>query len=466
MPACIKRLSALDLSAKDGSWRWPLPPCSVQLGLALKKGEKLLSRVIDGKSTAADGPVNAVNSNHVGHGESDTRSARDKLAGLKPSVGWTLQPSCRVKMVKSFGLTSILGGIIGVRPSITLLPSPSLDLKRVFRFGPCGLTLRGRVLGANESSRPRYTVEFDWHPAEEVRIYTEAKGAGALNAHVEKDIPLGRNGALHLNGHFGLPAQIPYLAHASKAGSASAGPPAGGRVWTGQACAKDMKLELFSYGTSFRVDKSLKLPRSFYEVGDDGLVQGFLDSSEKAIAVVPGHWIDPWDEPGAPGEREFNMEVVNRITTQLSTGGWRVLRPDRDAPTMQWEDYLDWVSAQAARGIPTVEVHGQGSDADYRGIISGVIGNRSSPLNKELASDFGFFPMDWRDLAVPRRGGTVLESFNSDAVLRMSRGQRAAAATRLARRISRAILRSSKKGEANALRRRYNTSPKPASTAA
>lgn len=35
------------------------------------------------------------------------------------------------------------------------------------------------------------------------------------------------------------------------------------------------------------------------------------------IAVVAGHWIDPWDEPGAPGEREFNMEIANRLERRL-----------------------------------------------------------------------------------------------------------------------------------------------------
>lgn len=36
---------------------------------------------------------------------------------------------------------------------------------------------------------------------------------------------------------------------------------------------------------------------------------------------------------------------------------------------------------------------------------------------QELAKDFGYFQMDWRDLAVPKRGGVVLESFNSDEVV-------------------------------------------------
>lgn len=39
--------------------------------------------------------------------------------------------------------------------------------------------------------------------------------------------------------------------------------------------------------------------------------------SHDLIAVVAGHWIDPWDEPGAPGEREFNLEVADRVEKLL-----------------------------------------------------------------------------------------------------------------------------------------------------
>lgn len=64
------------------------------------------------------------------------------------------------------------------------------------------------------------------------------------------------------------------------------------------------------------------------------------------ISVVPGHWIDCQSEPGAHGEREFNMDVANVVEKQLRNNGWEVLRPDRDAPRMTWEEYLNWVSHQ------------------------------------------------------------------------------------------------------------------------
>lgn len=34
-----------------------------------------------------------------------------------------------------------------------------------------------------------------------------------------------------------------------------------------------------------------------------------LIGARDTISVVPGHWIDSQSEPGAAGEREFNMDV-------------------------------------------------------------------------------------------------------------------------------------------------------------
>lgn len=39
---------------------------------------------------------------------------------------------------------------------------------------------------------------------------------------------------------------------------------------------------------------------------------------------------------------------------------------------------------------------------------------------QELAKEFGIFDMDWRELGVPRRGGVIVESFNSDEVCSIS----------------------------------------------
>eukprot|EP00873_Tetraselmis_striata_P003205 jgi/Tetstr1/423469/TSEL_014150.t1 len=122
------------------------------------------------------------------------------------------------------------------------------------------------------------------------------------------------------------------------------------------------------------------------------------------IGVVAGHWIDPGADTGAPGEREFNMEVANAVDKQLTSQGWRVYRPDRDTEGLAWDDYLRWVARQSRRGTPVVEIHGQGRAAAIDGIATGVIGCRGAPLNRALGSTFGFFPMDWTGLAGEQRG--------------------------------------------------------------
>jgi hypothetical protein len=47
------------------------------------------------------------------------------------------------------------------------------------------------------------------------------------------------------------------------------------------------------------------------------------------------------------------------LEKQLIENGWEVLRPDRDAPYLSWEEYLNWVSKQTLEGIPLLEIHGQ-----------------------------------------------------------------------------------------------------------
>ena len=48
-----------------------------------------------------------------------------------------------------------------------------------------------------------------------------------------------------------------------------------------------------------------------------------LIGARDTISVVPGHWIDCQSEPGAPGEREFNMDVCclfQRLTWEQCIG--------------------------------------------------------------------------------------------------------------------------------------------------
>ena len=90
-----------------------------------------------------------------------------------------------------------------------------------------------------------------------------------------------------------------------------------------------------------------------------------------------------------------------------------------------------------------VEIHGQGEGAEMGGRVTGVIAQRaeddessdasglyyaaSSPLGAALERRFGTFPMHWSELAVPRLGGAVVESFDATYLSRLGAGERARA---------------------------------------
>ena len=66
-------------------------------------------------------------------------------------------------------------------------------------------------------------------------------------------------------------------------------------------------------------------------------------------------------------------------------------------------------------------------------------------MTKELALNFGYFQMDWRELGVPRRGGVIIESFNADEILQMAPWHRKWDVRRLSNRIVSSIERASLK---------------------
>lgn len=162
----------------------------------------------------------------------------------------------------------------------------------------------------------------------------------------------------------------------------------------------------------------------------------------KVVAVVPGHYIDPGYDTGAPGEREQGKRIADKAAWMLKNCGWQVLRPDRDLHHYSWLEYNHWVNHRTQEGIPVIEIHGQGQCNGIRGQLTGVIGQENTLLNKELASSFGFFPMNWRHLRVARNGGTVLEAFNTDKLKHMSFHRRVQAAHNLAALIASSIVRS------------------------
>jgi hypothetical protein len=76
------------------------------------------------------------------------------------------------------------------------------------------------------------------------------------------------------------------------------------------------------------------------------------------------------------------------------------------------------VIAQTREGVPVLEIHGQGDDAAVQDQVTGVLGRRDAVLCQELQRTFRWFPMNWEQIAIPRCGGAVVESFNVDQVRR------------------------------------------------
>lgn len=176
----------------------------------------------------------------------------------------------------------------------------------------------------------------------------------------------------------------------------------------------------------------------------------------KVIALVAGHCIDPGYDTGAPGEREQSKRIADMSSRMLKANGWKILRPDRDARHLTWLEYNDWINQRTREGIPVIEIHGQGKCNGVQGKLTGVIGQRLSLLNKELAKTFGYFPTNWRRLRVARNGGTVLEAFNTDRLKRMSHGERIKAAHNLAAIIAGAVVQAESASTSTADNAVYN----------
>lgn len=330
-------------------------------------------------------------------------------------------PYIRIKI-----LTPIFGKL-ALQPALELFPIPMLSVKREFKLAGTRLTVQANFEANNGSNRMNgngWMLRLNWHPA----------GSTTIQGFSAQD-----SVAVKYSKGFSLTEDCKAVACAVAELPSDILQP---RVC--RFCDNlPVKLKLDSVKISQIIGTKAKrvppLPPSSY------LKAAKLIGSKDVITIVPGHWIDPGVEVGALGEREFNLEVANVLEKQLRGNGWEVLRPDRDAPLLSWEEYLNWVSKQTLKGIPVVEIHGQGSSADYRGLVLGVIGDDRAPLTKELALNFGYFQMDWRELGVPRRGGVIIESFNADEVLQMAPWHRKWAVRRLSNRIVSSIERASLK---------------------
>jgi hypothetical protein len=181
--------------------------------------------------------------------------------------------------------------------------------------------------------------------------------------------------------------------------------------------------------------------------GDGDATRGI--NPRTTVALIPGHWIDPGEEVGAPGERALNLVITNRAHRLLGGKGWTVLRPDLAQPPLEWSQYLAWIREQSRAGVAVLEVHGQGAGAVVEGRVTGVIAQDGAALGSALANTFGRFPMDWRDLAVPRCGGAVVESFDATALEELSPSSRSSAVDSIARDIAEAVADISQRPKPN-----------------
>lgn len=143
--------------------------------------------------------------------------------------------------------------------------------------------------------------------------------------------------------------------------------------------------------------------------------------------------------------------MADAATKVLSAKGWSVIRPElsQEALTgrLKWGDYLEWVRQMSVQGVPVLEIHGQDLAPGCPVQATGVVAREGAPLvrnpappcrspqqhptrastefprivfqGKHLAEGAGFgrYPLPWTSLAVPQRGGTLLEAFEPEKVL-------------------------------------------------
>ena len=164
----------------------------------------------------------------------------------------------------------------------------------------------------------------------------------------------------------------------------------------------------------------------------------------RTVALVPGRWIDPGEDAGAPGERALNLVIANRAHVMLGDGGWTVLRPDLASPPLAREQYADFVRAQTLAGVPVLEIHGAAGDGrgdEGRG-VTGVIAQDDSALGAELSKTFGAGPSvtaSRRDLELINQGAVAVESFDAAELEAMDPVARSARVDAIARDIASAV---------------------------
>jgi len=172
-------------------------------------------------------------------------------------------------------------------------------------------------------------------------------------------------------------------------------------------------------------------------------------NSRREIAVVPGHFIDCGNEPGAKHEKAMNLRVADALTRRLTReDGFTVWRLERGG-RLGWNAYKCAVAQQFSPAVEVLEIHGQPGRDGRGGRAEGLVAwggpADDTPLQRELRREFGDHGniAQLRGLGVPRAGGALIEAFDTDrvALLRTER-EHAAFADEVARRLRDAVMRS------------------------
>lgn len=313
--------------------------------------------------------------------------------GLEGGGRWFL----RARKVWPAGLTKKVGGRVDLgslecevraRPSGSG-PAPGLEARARLRT-PVGFCVSGRLCaGGGASAR----IDFNLHP----RLLLGGRAVGVASSSLSV-----RGAALRHELSFW--ARDPVLSHPE-------------RTHYDFLAARPRRVE-------FTPDLGLQAgeaqPGGETQPGKAGVPS---KRPKREVAVVGGHWIDPGGDTGAPGEREVNLHIADRVTQKLSALGYAVWRPEYNSRSGRqaytWLEYLDWVGDRTREGVPVVEVHGQGRVGGIPAV--GVIGCPHSPLNAELARVFGHYPTDHVRRGVPRHGGTIVEAFDTDELREVGR---------------------------------------------
>jgi hypothetical protein len=130
------------------------------------------------------------------------------------------------------------------------------------------------------------------------------------------------------------------------------------------------------------------------------------------ILMMAGH--ADFTSSGAPNEPQLNIELVKWAQRNAAAYGVSdfiefYLPPSGNIPEADPRSQYSKTIAAIAAGKQVIEIHNDQTNG-HSGVIPPTAGRAIWPLDDVLASQYGAFNKNWRDgLAIPRRGGTILE---------------------------------------------------------